>query len=128
MVGALPIVVEHTGRPQGHGYVAAAVDNWNPFFPVGTRLSGHEFHHSRVVACSGADTALDVERGVGLGGGRDGFVVGNTVATYLHLHALGTPGWAPSVVRAARRFARRAPSGRAASASRRAAVGAGAGR
>jgi cobyrinic acid a,c-diamide synthase len=107
MVGALPIVVEHTGRPQGHGYVAATVDGWNPFFPVGTRLLGHEFHHSRVVSCTGADTALDLERGAGLGGGRDGLVVGGVVATYMHLHALGAPGWAAAVVRAARRFARR---------------------
>jgi cobyrinic acid a,c-diamide synthase len=108
MVGALPIVVEHTARPQGHGYVAATVDDWNPFFPVGTRLSGHEFHHSRAIFCDGAATALAVERGAGLGGGRDGLVVKNVVATYVHLHALGTPGWAGSVVRAARRFARRA--------------------
>jgi len=107
MVGALPIVVEHTGRPQGHGYMAATVDGWNPFFPVGTRLLGHEFHHSRVVSSSGADTALDVERGAGLGGGRDGLVVGGVVATYMHLHALGTPAWAGSLVRAARRFAGR---------------------
>jgi len=128
MVGALPIVVEHTGRPQGHGYMAAAVDNWNPFFPVGTRLTGHEFHHSRVVSCDGAETALDVERGVGLGGGRDGFVVGNVVATYMHLHAGGVPGWAGSVVRAARRFARRGAAARAAIAGRRGALAAGASR
>jgi cobyrinic acid a,c-diamide synthase len=83
------------------------VDGWNPFFPVGTRLLGHEFHHSRVVSCTGADTALDVDRGTGLGGGRDGLVVGCAVATYAHVHALGTPGWAGAVVRAARRYARR---------------------
>ncbi len=123
MVGALPIVVEHTGRPQGHGYMAATVDNWNAFFPVGTRLSGHEFHHSRVVSCTGADTALDVERGAGLGGGRDGLVVGNVVATYMHLHALGTPGWAGSVVRAARRFAHRGRGSQSEGALRRAASG-----
>ncbi|HET8538542.1 MAG TPA: cobyrinate a,c-diamide synthase [Anaeromyxobacter sp.] len=112
MVGALPIVVEHTGRPQGHGYMAATVDGWNPFFPVGTRLLGHEFHHSRVAWCAGADTTLAVERGTGLGGGRDGLVVGGVVATYMHLHALSTPGWAESVVRAGRRFARRGRSRR----------------
>jgi len=107
MVGALPVVVEHTARPQGHGYMAATVDRANPFVPVGTRLLGHEFHHSRVVASSGAETALDVERGAGVGNGRDGIVVGNVVATYMHLHALGTPGWAESVVRAALRFSGR---------------------
>jgi cobyrinic acid a,c-diamide synthase len=108
MVGALPIVVEHTARPQGHGYMAATVDRANPFFPVGTRLLGHEFHHSRVIASFGAETALAVDRGAGLGRGRDGLVMGNVVATYMHLHALGTPGWAESLVEAALRFASRA--------------------
>jgi cobyrinic acid a,c-diamide synthase len=101
MVGALPVVVEHTPRPQGHGYMAATVDRANPFFPVGTRLLGHEFHYSRVVGSFGGDTALAVERGAGLGRGRDGLVVGNLVATYMHLHALGTPGWAAGLVQAA---------------------------
>jgi cobyrinic acid a,c-diamide synthase len=109
MVGALPIVVEHTPRPQGHGYMAATIDRANPFFPVGTQLLGHEFHYSRVAGSFEADTALAVERGAGLGGGRDGLVVGNVVATYMHLHALGTPGWAPALVQAALRHASRAP-------------------
>ncbi len=107
MAGALPIVVEHTPRPQGHGYMAATVDRPNPFFPVGTRLLGHEFHHSRVVGALGGDTVLAVERGAGLGHGREGLAVGNVVATYMHLHALGTPGWAAALVTAARRHAQR---------------------
>jgi cobyrinic acid a,c-diamide synthase len=115
MVGALPIVVEHTSRPQGHGYTAATVDRANPFLPVGTRLFGHEFHHSRIVGTPGADTALAVERGAGLGNGREGLAVGNVVATYLHLHALGTPAWAAGLVRAARLRAS-APPRRAAAA------------
>jgi cobyrinic acid a,c-diamide synthase len=105
MVGALPLVVEHTPRPQGHGYMAATVDRANPFFPVGTRLLGHEFHYSRPSGVPGGETALAVERGVGLGGGRDGLSVGNVLATYMHTHALGTPGWAPALVQAARRHA-----------------------
>jgi len=109
MVGALPVVVEHTSRPQGHGYTAATVDHANPFLPVGTRLLGHEFHHSRIVGPLGAGTALAVERGAGLGQGREGLAVGSVVATYLHLHALGTPAWASGLVQAARGHASRAP-------------------
>jgi len=110
MVGALPIVVEHTARPQGHGYMAATVDRPNPFFPMGTPLLGHEFHYSRVVASHGVETALAVERGAGLGRGRDGVRNGNVVATYMHLHALGTPGWAEALVAAARRHAAGRPA------------------
>jgi cobyrinic acid a,c-diamide synthase len=102
MVGALPIVVEHTGRPQGHGYVAARVDAENPFLPAGTRFTGHEFHYSRLSNPPRVDTVLALERGVGVGQGRDGLRVGNVVATYTHLHALGVPEWAASLVQAAR--------------------------
>ncbi len=105
MVGALPIVVEHTRRPQGHGYVAGEVDGANPFFATGTRLLGHEFHYSRLADRGAVDTVLALERGVGLGNGRDGLRIANVVATYMHLHALGAPGWAPALVKAARGLA-----------------------
>jgi cobyrinic acid a,c-diamide synthase len=103
MVGALPIHVEQTARPQGHGYVAARVDSPNPFLADGSVIRGHEFHYSRVT--EGAEalrTVLAIDRGVGLGGGRDGVQVGSAVATYTHLHAAGVPEWAPAMVRAAR--------------------------
>jgi cobyrinic acid a,c-diamide synthase len=109
MVGALPIAVEHTERPQGHGYMAATVDRPNPFFAPGTRLLGHEFHYSRAAGPFRGDTVLSVERGAGLGNGRDGLCVNNVVATYMHLHALGTRAWAEGLVRAALRHASRAP-------------------
>lgn len=109
MVGALPVVVEHTERPQGHGYVAVRVDAQNPFLPAGTRLAGHEFHYSRLTAPPAIDTVLAMERGNGLGQGRDGLKVGNVVASYTHLHALGVPEWAPSMVQAARGFAAQRP-------------------
>ena len=103
MVGALPVVVVRTPRPQGHGYVRARIDRSNPFLPVGAELVGHEFHYSRLQDHDSAlpPTVLRVERGVGVGAGRDGIQVGNVVATYTHLHALGTPEWAPGLVRAA---------------------------
>ncbi len=103
MVGALPIHVEQTGRPQGHGYVAARVDSPNPFLADGSVIRGHEFHYSRVTeGAADLPTVLAVDRGVGLGGGRDGVHVGSTVATYTHLHAAGVPDWAAAMVRAAR--------------------------
>jgi cobyrinic acid a,c-diamide synthase len=103
MVGALPIYVEQTDRPQGHGYVAAHVDSPNPFLADGSVIRGHEFHYSRVTGeVDALSTVLALDRGVGLGGGRDGVRVGSTVATFTHLHAAGVPQWAPAMVRAAR--------------------------
>lgn len=103
MAGVLDVSVEQTGRPQGHGYVEAQVDLSNPFFPVGTRLRGHEFHYSRLVEPVSMQSALRLDRGTGIGGGRDAFVVGSTWASYVHLHASGTPAWATGLVAAAGR-------------------------
>jgi cobyrinic acid a,c-diamide synthase len=103
MVGVLPIAIEQTGHPQAHGYVEARVDSDNPFLACGTKLRGHEFHYSRVVRNSARLlTALSLQTGTGLGDGRDGIVVGNVFASYLHLFAPGAPEWAPAFVRVAR--------------------------
>ncbi len=111
--GVLDVDVEVSRRPQGHGYVEAVADRDNPFFPRGTVLRGHEFHYSRIApadpdgAGSGVDSsewdlALDVRRGTGSRFGRDGLVAGNVYASWIHLHALGTPSWAPALVERAR--------------------------
>jgi cobyrinic acid a,c-diamide synthase len=103
MAGVLDLTVEHTASPRGHGYVSARVDAENPFFERGTTLRGHEFHYSRVVRRGGqVDTVLGLERGTGIGEGRDGIVCGNVWGSYLHVHALGTPAWAPALAALAR--------------------------
>jgi cobyrinic acid a,c-diamide synthase len=87
------------------------VDQPNPFFPEGTELLGHEFHYSHVSAgAQGVHTAYQVVKGKGSVGDRDGFVLGNTLASYLHLHALGCPEWAPGLLRAAVAFRQRRKS------------------
>ena len=101
MVGALPVAVEQTAKPQGHGYVLARVDGRNPFLPDRTAVRGHEFHYSRLRGDpAGLDTVLALSKGVGVGGGRDGICSRRVMACYTHLHALGAPGWAESMVRA----------------------------
>ncbi|HUW64478.1 MAG TPA: cobyrinate a,c-diamide synthase [Spirochaetia bacterium] len=104
MCGALPFEVEMVDGPQGHGYVAAQVVAANPFFPPGTELRGHEFHHSRVINLERDRVAvcLRLSRGTGIGEAGDGLVYRNVLASYTHIHALGVPGWAKSLVDAAR--------------------------
>ncbi|MGD8366648.1 MAG: cobyrinate a,c-diamide synthase [Desulfobacterales bacterium] len=107
MAGVLPIVYGFSRRPQGHGYTVFRVETENPFFAVGEQLRGHEFHYSKVVECRAADEAMAfaMERGKGLVNGRDGIVHRNVLATYSHIHAAGTPQWAPALIRQARNFA-----------------------
>jgi len=104
MAGVLPFEVEVLARPQGHGYSTLRVDCPNPFLPVGTELRGHEFHYSHIAEGDRPETACAVLRGAGCYGGRDGAIVGNVWASYTHLHATGTPEWAPALVRAAENF------------------------
>jgi len=107
MAGVLDLVVEHGTKPDGHGYVEAEVDRSNPFFALGTRLRGHEFHYSRVTGGEdSAATTLRLRRGRGVGGARDGVVRGRIWASYTHLHALGTPSWGTSFAAAAAAYRR----------------------
>ncbi len=100
MVGALPLDVSFSARPQGHGYVAGRVAGANPFLEVGERLVGHEFHYAKLENAEGLATAYHLERGHGVGGDRDGIVHKKVLASFTHLHALGCPNWAEQLVKA----------------------------
>ena len=109
MVGALPVSFGMEKRPQGHGYTVLEVAKDNPFFPVGTILNGHEFHYCRVLSCGAGEDrmAFRMKRGTGMDGGHDGLTGNNVLAGFTHLHALGTPLWAPALIGAARRYKER---------------------
>jgi cobyrinic acid a,c-diamide synthase len=101
MAGVLPVTFDFYSRPQGHGYTVVTVVNENPFYAVGTEIRGHEFHYSRVLKWSGDenDLVFRMQRGVGITKEKDGICYKNVLATYTHIHALGTPQWAPALVR-----------------------------
>lgn len=102
MAGIFPLRTRLFKKPQGHGYVSAEVTRKNPFFPVGAKISGHEFHYSRCVPVP-EDTSFcfSLNRGVGISGGFDGLSFRNVLAGYTHIHALGARDWAQNFVRAA---------------------------
>jgi len=103
MAGVLPFRVEVCREPQGHGYTELEVDTPNPFFSLGVKLRGHEFHYSRVLPeTTPPSTACGVRRGTGCWAGRDGITAGSVWAAYTHLHATATPEWADGLIRAAR--------------------------
>lgn len=102
MVGLLPISFEMKKKPQAHGYTIAKVDKQNPFYPEGTILHGHEFHYSAVREIRLADnmyTAFDMQRGQGIDGKRDAICYKNTLAAYMHIHALGTSTWSLGLIK-----------------------------
>jgi cobyrinic acid a,c-diamide synthase len=106
MAGILPIKFGLSSRPQGHGYTKVEVVNANPFFKKGETIKGHEFRYSSILDIDFQDheMAFKMERGKGILDKKDGFFKNNTFGTYTHIHALGTPSWAPGLIRKAREF------------------------
>jgi cobyrinic acid a,c-diamide synthase len=104
MAGVFPVVFGFSKRPEGHGYTTFRVEQPNPYFETGTEVRGHEFHYSNVLSWHGIpeDLAFRVTRGIGFVDERDGLCYKNTLATYTHVHALGTPSWAKAMVRASK--------------------------
>ena len=98
MAGVFAADVEITGKPQGHGYMEVEASAGNPFFRSGAGIKGHEFHYSRLTGYAALNTTFNVRRGHGIDGRTDGMAYKNTLATYLHLHALSVPGWAGDFV------------------------------
>ena len=110
MAGALPVVFAFKAKRQGHGYAELETVQSNPFFDVGHALRGHEFHYTYMHSAVENDLtfAFAVRRGYGFDGQRDGLCRHNVLASYTHVHALGTESWAPAIVRQALRFKSRA--------------------
>lgn len=108
MAGIFPLRFVLDGSPQGHGYTILEVDTPNPFFPIGAILHGHEFHYSHIPDMEEGNFtfAFHVRRGQGIDGRRDGLCYKNVLATYSHLHAVGTKGWAETVLEKASRYGR----------------------
>jgi cobyrinic acid a,c-diamide synthase len=119
MVGAIPADVVMHGKPVGKGYVRLAETAAHPWGSgEGTALRAHEFHYSSLVNVDpGVRYAYRVARGEGMGGGRDGIVHRNVLATYAHQRSAGGNDWV-------RRFLRHVASVKAARAPAPAAAGA----
>lgn len=102
MAGVLPVDFELERRPQAHGYTILEVDGPNPFFDKGVVVRGHEFHYSRVLNLDTLPSqGFGMRRGYGVDGKGDGLVYKNVMAAYTHIHALGTPEWAPGLLKKA---------------------------
>ena len=109
MAGVFPLRFAIDGKPQGHGYTILEVDTPNPYFPTGEILHGHEFHYSHVPVWEEGDFAFafHVKRGCGIHERRDGLCYKNVLATYSHLHAVGSKGWARALWKQAISYSRR---------------------
>ncbi len=100
MVGALPCDILMHEKPRGHGYMELEAEGGSGWFAPGLKIRGHEFHYSEVVGLDSAKTsfAYRVLRGTGVDKYHDGILYRNVLASYTHLHSLGSEGWAEGLV------------------------------
>jgi len=104
MAGVLPAVIGISRKPKGHGYTVIEVGAPNPFFKTGNILHGHEFHYSSMLTMDTTDQysfVFKMIKGEGITNGMDGVCYRNVLATYTHLHAMGTPEWVEGMIKAA---------------------------
>ena len=95
MVGAIAADVVMHGKPVGKGYVRLAETGEHPWdgSEAGV-VRAHEFHYSTLThADPGLRFAYRVERGEGTGGGRDGIIHRNMLASYAHQRSVGGNDW-----------------------------------
>lgn len=100
MVGIFPSTAMMIEERQGPSYVRAVGTADHILLP-GQAIRGHEFHYSRLVPPPAGRYGLKMERGIGISGGMDGITVRRSMGTYMHIHALSVPAWAPALVAAA---------------------------
>lgn len=105
LVGIFSVRFGMKEKPQAHGYTICDVKGPNPFYPVGTRIKGHEFRYSTITDYSGGadELCLEMARGRGFADGRDGLVYKNVLAMYTHVHAGGEVQWAEHFISRCRR-------------------------
>ena len=107
MVGAIPGDVIMHGKPIGRGYVHLKEDDSHPWprpNAPASQIKAHEFHYSSLENLP-ADSrfAYHVERGYGINGERDGYLLHNLLASYTHLRTIGSCYWATRFVAFIRR-------------------------
>ncbi len=81
-------------RPQGRGYAKYTATNAHPWGADATEHQAHEFHYARLENISGnLKFARNVTRGAGIDGRRDGIVIHNVMAGFIHLRNSKSNPW-----------------------------------
>jgi cobyrinic acid a,c-diamide synthase len=107
MAGVLPLLSEMTEKLVRFGYVEATMMQDSPLGAKGTVVRGHSFHHSQCSTHRELLAAFEARYTLSGKTGLEGYVCGNVVASYIHLHFRGAPGLAEQFVKAAEQVALR---------------------
>lgn len=89
MAGILPFGTRMLKRRKALGYVEVELTERSMLGDEGTTIRGHEFHYSEICEedkVSRLDTIYKVSRRKGDTPRREGYAVGNSIASYVHQH------------------------------------------
>jgi len=102
MAGILPAASVMTGKIQALGYSLGRWGSGVRIAAPGLEIRGHEFHYSYLGPSGDARYAIDLTRGKGIAGGKDGLFCHEAVGTYTHSYF--SDDFARSFVKAAACF------------------------
>lgn len=96
MVNNLPYDSFMTEKVQGLSYIIAESLKDNLISEKGEVFRGHEFHYTKIDTTNGKkpNFAFDILRGRGIANNKDGIILKNTLANFIHIHACSCPNFA----------------------------------
>jgi cobyrinic acid a,c-diamide synthase len=100
MAGVFPCKAKMGERFAALGYREARFTANTPLGPAGTAVRGHEFHYSHLVSDPAVPAVYDLEGRAGRMDAPEGFLRGNTLGSYVHLHFASNPAVASHFVEA----------------------------
>ena len=111
MTGCFPFTLELLPRLKSLGYREVSLKAAGPLGPVGTRIRGHEFHYSQIQDSNSHQDFQEAypskiydwasRRGPG---GQEGYLIRQTLGSYVHLHFGSNPRAARSLVQSCRDY------------------------
>jgi cobyrinic acid a,c-diamide synthase len=101
MVGVLPFGTMLTDRLVRFGYTEVSFTSDCLLGRAGATARGHSFHFSTIDGAPDADCVYRLRSPLSGAESAEGYVVGNVLASYIHLHFLSNPDLSANFVRAA---------------------------
>ena len=103
MVGLLPTIGRMAPKRLTLGYAEVELTRETPLGPAGTTARGHEFHASRIDPVpEWVPRAYTVRASGGAPARAEGYLIGETLMSYVHLHFGSNPALVDHLVRHAR--------------------------
>ncbi|MBI5695315.1 MAG: cobyrinate a,c-diamide synthase [Nitrospirae bacterium] len=87
MVGVFPVKTKMLDKRKALGYREVVVEASGALFPEGKKARGHEFHYSEIEPMPrGVKRGYKVTKAGEMEGKAEGYMKGNVLASYVHLH------------------------------------------